>query len=174
MESLLERNMQFRMFPRLCALSEVGWTRSELKNWMDFTNRLVFHQRRLDNMGVNYNPYRAPPQLGQWVPAQMSTSYAVRDWPITSSITNAGEISVSFCWKSGANGLDVAWAALLENGIEIDRDTHAGFTGASPVKPVYVLHLPELRPGASYTLRAPIAARGGTNSTGVIYRPGWD
>ena len=168
------KNMQFRMFPRLSAISEVDWTPAVLKNWTDFTNRLEFHKRRLESLGVNYNPYGAPPALGQWSPAQMSTSYTILDWPITSSVTNAGEISASFCWKSGANGLDIAWAALLENGSEIDRDTHAGFTGASPVQPVYVLRLPALRPGASYTLRASVASRGGTDSTGVIYRPNWD
>jgi len=168
------KNMQFRMFPRLCAIAEVNWTRADLKNWTDFTNRLEFHKRRLDCLGVNYNTHGVPPALGQWIPAQMSTSYTVLDWPITSSVTNAGEITASFCWKSGAHGLDIAWAALLENGIEIDRDTHAGFTGYTPVKPVYVLRLPALRPGASYTLRASVASRGGTDSTGVIYRPNWN
>lgn len=168
------KNMEFRMFPRLCAISEVDWTPASLKNWTDFTNRLEFHKRRLDFMGINYNPYRVPPQLGQWNPAQMSTSYITLDWPITSSVTNAGEITASFCWKSGANGLDIAWVALLENGFEIDRDTHAGFTGTSPVRPAYVLRLPALRPGASYTLRASVAARGGTDSNGVIYRPNWN
>lgn len=168
------KNMQFRMFPRLCAIAEVNWTRADLKNWTDFTNRLEFHKRRLDCLGVNYNTHGVPPALGQWIPAQMSTSYTVLDWPITSSVTNAGEITASFCWKSGAHGLDIAWAALLENGIEIDRDTHAGFTGYTPVKPVYVLRLPALRPDASYTLRASVASRGGTDSTGVIYRPNWN
>ncbi|HEX5218943.1 MAG TPA: beta-N-acetylhexosaminidase [Verrucomicrobiae bacterium] len=168
------KNMQFRMFPRLCAIAELDWTRVELKNWTDFTNRLEFHKRRLEHMGINYNPHRTPPAIGQWTPAQMSTNYTVLEWPITSSVTNAGEISVSFCWKSGSHGLDIAWAALLQNGFEIDRDTHAGFTGATPVRPVYVLRLPAFRPGASYTLRALVASRGGTNSTGVIYRPNWN
>jgi len=168
------KNMQFRMFPRLCAISEVDWTPANLRNWTDFTNRLEFHKQRLAYLGINYNPHRVPPQLGQWTPAQMSTNYGVLDWPITGSVTNAGEITASFCWKSGANGLDIAWAALLENGFEIDRDTHAGFTGASPTRPAYVLRLPALRPGASYTLRASVAARGGTDSAGVVYRPNWN
>jgi hexosaminidase len=70
--------------------------------------------------------------------------------------------------------LDIAWAALLENGAEIDRDTHAGFAGATPSKPAYVLRLPARRPGATYTLRASVAGRGGTDSSGIVYRPNWD
>jgi hexosaminidase len=167
-------NMEFRMYPRLCALAEGNWTPAALKNFGDFTNRLVIHKQRLRALGVNYNPSATPPEICSWSSAQISTNFSALNWNITSSLTNAGEIDVSFCWKSGTNGLDIAWAALLENGVEIDRDTHAGFTGASPVKPAYVLRLPARRPGAAYTLRASVAGRGGVNSTGIIYRPNWD
>lgn len=167
------RNMQFRMFPRLCAISEVDWTAPALKNWTDFTNRLGVHQQRLTQAGINFNPYAAPPALGTWT-APVSTSYTTLAWDITSSVTAPGEIDVSFCWKSGANGLDIAWAALLENGVELDRDTHAGFTGVSPVRPTYILKLPARRPGATYILQASVAGRGGTASSGVVYRPNWN
>jgi hexosaminidase len=170
-------NMEFRTYPRLCALAEVAWTPAELRNYADFTNRLVLYKQRLTQMGVNYNPSVVPPQLGTWAAAQISTSYSTLSWNITSSVTNAGEIDVSFCWKNGANGLDIAWAALLENGVEIDRDTHAGFTYSGTVttnRPAYVLRLPERRPGATYALRASVQGHGGTDSTGVVYRPNWD
>ncbi|HSU54048.1 MAG TPA: family 20 glycosylhydrolase, partial [Candidatus Dormibacteraeota bacterium] len=165
-------NMQFRMYPRLCAIAEVDWTQPALKNWTDFTNRLVTHKLRLNRAGVNYNPSGTPPELATW--GLGPATYSTLSWNITSSVTNAGEIDISFCWKTGSNGLDVAWAALSENGAEIDRDTHAGFTGVSPVKPAYILRLPALRPGATYTLSASVQGRGGTNSTGIIYRPNWD
>jgi hexosaminidase len=169
--------MQFRMYPRLSAIAELDWTQASLKNWTDFTNRLIVHKQRLTQMGVNYNPSATPPQLGTWTSTQVPTSYATRSWDITSSVTNAGEIDVSFCWKSGANGLDIAWAALQENGVEIDRDTHAGFTYNGLVttnRPAYVLRLPARRPGASYTLSASIQGRGGILSTGIVYRPNWN
>jgi hexosaminidase len=165
-------NMEFKMFPRLSALSEVNWTAAALKNYTDFTNRLETHKLRFSQAGVNYNPSAPPPQLGTWSVAPLI--YSTLSWDITSSVTNAGEIDVSFCWKTGTNGIDIAWAALQENGIEIDRDPHAGFTGAGPVKPAYVLRLPARRPGATYTLTASVQGRGGTNSIGIIYRPNWD
>ena len=167
-------NMEFRMYPRLSAIAEVDWTQPALKNWTDFTNRLVVHKQRLACMGINYNPSATPPAIGTWNPALMSTTYNTLAWDITSSVTNFGEIDVSFCYKSGAHGLDISWAALLENGVEIDRDTHAGFTGLPPTKPLYIFRLSAFRPGATYTLRASVASRGGTDSTGIIYRTNWD
>jgi len=167
-------NMEFKSYPRLCALAEVNWTLPVLKDYTDFTNRLVTHKQRMTQLGVNYNHSAVPPQLGTWVQAQISTSYSPLDWDITTNVTASGEIDVSFCWKTGANGLDIAWAALLENGIEIDRDTHAGFTGVTPSKPAYVLRLPARKRGATYSLRASVAGRGGTASNGIIYQPNWD
>ena len=167
-------NMEFRMFPRLSAIAEVNWTPPALKNWTDFTNRLAAHQLRLTRMGVNFNPHGTPPAVGSWSSAPVT--YTTLTWDISSSVTNAGEVDVSFCWKSGSSGLDIAWAALRENGVEIDRDTHTGYTGSSPVpsKPVYVLRLPALRPGATYTLVASVQGHSGTSSTGIIYRTNWD
>ena len=167
-------NMEFRMYPRLSAIAEVDWTSAALKNRTDFTNRLVVHKQRLTQMGVNYNPSATPPQLGTWTPAQTPATYSTLTWDITASVTEAGEIDVSFCWKSGAHGLYIAWAALLENGVEIDRDTHAGYTGYNPVRPGYALRLPARRPGATYTLAASVQGRDGTDSTGIVYRPNWN
>jgi hexosaminidase len=168
------QNMQFKMYPRLCAIAETDWTAASLKNYTDFTNRLVSHKLRLNRMGINYNPSATPPAVGTWAPAQTPASFATLTWDISGSVTNAGEVDVSFCWKTGANGLDIAWAALLENGVEIDRDTHVGFTGVAPKKASYVLRLPWRRPGATYSLAASVQGHGGTTSTGIIYMPTWD
>jgi hexosaminidase len=167
-------NMEFKMYPRLSAIAEVGWTAATLKNYADFTNRLVVHKQRLTQMGVNYNRSAEPPQLGSWSPAQTPAVYATLSWDLTPAVSGAGEIDVSFCWKTGANGLDIAWAALLENGVELDRDTHAGFTGSAPTRPAYVLRLPAWRAGATYTLSASVQGRGGTDSSGIVYLPYWD
>ena len=167
-------NMGFRAYPRLSAIAETDWTPASLKNYTSFTNRWQTHKLRLANLGINCNPYAVPPQVGAWSSSTTPAVYSTLTWDITSSVTNAGEIDVSFCWKTGADGLDIAWVALSENGVEIDRDTHAGFTGVSPVKPAYVLRLPARRPGATYTLSASVQGRGGTDSNGIIYRPNWD
>lgn len=47
-----------QVFPRMIALSEVGWSPRDAQNWDNFAARLNNHGRRLDAMGVNY--YRDP------------------------------------------------------------------------------------------------------------------
>jgi hexosaminidase len=170
------RNMEFKTYPRLCAVAETDWTPKNLKNYSSFTSRLVTHKQRLTQMGINYNHSGVPPQIGGWTPAQITTNYATLTWNFTTNVVSAGEIDVSFCWKSGVNGLNIAWAALEENGVELDRDTHDGSTlsGANTIRPAYVLRLRSYRPGATYTLRASVAGRGGANSTGIVYVPNWD
>ena len=62
-------------------------------------------------------------------------------------------------------------AALLEDGKEISRDAHAGFSGSSdagPRRPDYLLDVPAPKPGSHYTLRAQVVGNGGTDSQGDV------
>ncbi len=88
---------------------------------------------------------------------------------MTKDVTAAGKARVSLDYTAGACGIDIAWVALLEDGREIGRDTHDGFTGASPRQPVYTLDVPAPKAGAHYTLRAQVAGSGGTDSTGNVF-----
>lgn len=45
---------EYMAFPRAIALSEVLWTRQELRIWQEFHPRLKEHLKRLDAKGVNY------------------------------------------------------------------------------------------------------------------------
>ncbi|MBL8878193.1 MAG: family 20 glycosylhydrolase [Phycisphaerales bacterium] len=49
-----------QVFPRLCAIAEVGWSSPE-RDWGDFSRRIDTHYARLDKLGVTY--YIAPPRL---------------------------------------------------------------------------------------------------------------
>src|ERR1051325_973672 len=98
--------MQFKAYPRLCAVAETDWTPKSLKSLSNFTNRLIIHKLRLAQMGINFNPSGTPPQLGSWNAAMISTTFTPVARDITTNVTGAGEIDVSFCWKSGTNGLD--------------------------------------------------------------------
>jgi hexosaminidase len=154
-------------------MAEVTWTPAALKNYADFNQRLTSHLQRLTQMGVNYDHTNAA-QIGTWT-APVSTNGVMTNYDITPFVTGAGEIDVSFYYTSGTNGLDVHWTALLENGVEIDRDSFAGFAGSSyTALPVYVLHLGIFKPGATYTIRASIAGRGGTTSAGTVYLTNWN
>ncbi len=58
--------------------------------------------------------------------------------------------------------------------MQVDIDTHAGFAGGTPNYPMYILHLPETKPGAFYTIEAVVIGSGGTDTSGTIYMPNWN
>lgn len=46
--------LEYMMFPRLCALSEVVWSPAGARDWEGFNRRLHVHLQRLSAMGVRY------------------------------------------------------------------------------------------------------------------------
>jgi hexosaminidase len=167
------KHAEYMAFPRLTALSEVSWSPKEAKNYDDFLRRLKVNEKRLDALGVNYRNSALGDGLdkvkvGGWEPAQITTTSSPMEWDVTAKVTAAGKASVRFEYSEGAHGIDIASAALLEDGKEISRDTHDGFTGGSPRKPAYALDVPAPKPGAHYILRAEIKGDGGTDSHGNV------
>lgn len=47
--------VEYMMFPRMTALSEVLWSPKEKRNWKDFERRLPSVYERLDNQHINYS-----------------------------------------------------------------------------------------------------------------------
>ena len=46
---------EYQLYPRLCALAEIGWTPQELRNYADFDNRLArTHFERMWQMGIRF------------------------------------------------------------------------------------------------------------------------
>ena len=166
------RNVMFKMFPRESALAEITWTPPASQSYSGFTNRLVTQEQRLAQMGVNYD-HESVPTIGTWGPA-VPTNATTMTWNITANVTAAGEIDVNFIYTSGADGLSITSVALLQNGVQVDIDVHAGFAGSGPTYPMYIVHLPETKPGATYTIQAVVAGFGGTASSGTVYLPNWD
>jgi hexosaminidase len=48
------KHLEYMLYPRSCALAEVGWSPQASRSYKDFVRRLEIHLRRLDAMGVNY------------------------------------------------------------------------------------------------------------------------
>ncbi|PLK43130.1 family 20 glycosylhydrolase [Emticicia sp. TH156] len=46
--------VEYMVYPRACAIAEIGWTSARLKDYEDFTARLKTHFERLKYLGVNY------------------------------------------------------------------------------------------------------------------------
>lgn len=50
-----QKRMDYMLFPRLAALSEVAWTPVKRKNWLNFSNRMSeWHLQRLKYCGIKY------------------------------------------------------------------------------------------------------------------------
>jgi hexosaminidase len=168
------KHVEYMVFPRLSALAEVTWSAKKERDYDDFVRRVKVDQERLNALGVNYRNVAlgdgtvAGVRIGGWQPAQITTQLAPRQWDLGDKIKAAGTLSVTFQYVRGAHGLDIAWAALEENGKEISRDTHVGFTGYQPRHATYTLAMPVPRPDARYTLRAQVAGDGGTDSYGEV------
>ena len=54
------RRVDYMMFPRACAHSEVAWSDPTGRTWDEFRPRLEGHLRRLAAMGVDYRPETGP------------------------------------------------------------------------------------------------------------------
>ena len=52
-------DLDWKTWPRACALAEVLWTGPEKRDWGDFVKRLAVHRRRLLAAGVNAAPFDA-------------------------------------------------------------------------------------------------------------------
>ena len=48
--------VEYRTFPRLAAIAELGWTAPQPRDFAGFRGRLAGHLARLDRLGVNYRP----------------------------------------------------------------------------------------------------------------------
>ena len=67
-----ERFAEYQIFPRLCALAEIGWSAKEQKNYADFHARLVNkHYDRLHAMGI---AFRVEPPKVVYEDAQLKVS----------------------------------------------------------------------------------------------------
>jgi hexosaminidase len=56
------RFVEYQSYPRISALSEIGWSKKEDKNWDDFYGRLTHsHLQRLANMGIAFRDFPPTP-----------------------------------------------------------------------------------------------------------------
>ncbi|MFA6552739.1 MAG: hypothetical protein WCT19_04565 [Candidatus Paceibacterota bacterium] len=49
-----QKQVEYMTFPRIAAMSEVLWSRKEVKNRDDFYRRLGSFTKRYDEMDINY------------------------------------------------------------------------------------------------------------------------
>jgi hexosaminidase len=160
------------IFPRLTALAEVGWTDKSRRDWEGFVERSKTHYRRLTAYGLKFPMDWAVGGngvvLGSWTPEKLTSSSVELEWDASANLKDAGRYEVIMLYQKGEHGIAINWIALIEDGKEIARDTHHGWSGYGKDNIVYTLELPARKPHSSYTIRAGIDCHLGTDSTGDI------
>lgn len=164
--------LDFQGFPRLCALAEVGWSPQELRDADNFAKRIKTQYERLDLLGVKYNRDAKLASwgktIGQWAPVQITSGFKPAEWDITTLVVKPGICEATFKYTAGQYGIDIEWVALLEDGTEVARDTHKGFSGYNKDNITYRLDLKDVKPDAKYVIQASIKGNGGTDSAGDV------
>ncbi len=52
-------HVEYMIFPRISALSEVAWSPADKHDWNDFLRRLKIQEQRFDELGINYRHNKA-------------------------------------------------------------------------------------------------------------------
>ena len=181
-------NVEYKIFPRICAEAEVTWTPKAQKNLSDFTTRLVTAEQRLAQMGLNYNR-ETNTMIGTWGPS-VGGALTTLSYNITPYVTKAGEIDVSFVYSSGSDAINIYGVGLTENGTQVDTNSFTAFAGTTTATylqagltvngtnyglPYYILHLPVYHAGSTYTIQAAVTENGTANSSnGKVFLPNWN
>jgi alpha-N-acetylglucosaminidase len=108
--------------------------------------------------------------VGQWDPSMLKEgTYQELEWDVTPIVTADGIYTVNYQTTDGYNYIFIEWTALLENGREVCRDTHDGYTGVvSSKKNIYPMKLEQYDPEATYTIRTYAKGWDGTYSYGNV------
>lgn len=169
--------LHYQAFPRACAFAEVGWTPRDKKDFPDFKKRLKDYSARMDLMGIKYarniitridkSDFFNTPQIGTWSPGSLSAQE--HSFDATSLVKSPGKYTVTLLYDKGGHAIEIESVALYEGEREIARDAHAGKSGNNKENIRYTLNVPEVRQGASYTVKAKFKGSGGTDSYGTVY-----
>jgi len=98
-------------------------------------------------------------KIGDWRPAQLGSATNLLEWGVPPQMLSPGKYRLSLDYSQGKQELGIHWAALLENGQELSRDTHEGLAGAGYNRAPkarawnYFLELPAVKPDAKYSVR---------------------
>lgn len=103
-----------------------------------------------------------------WNPQVTSTQRQIWSLDVTPQLNATGQYEVAFQWTTGDSALQIFDVTLVQDGRELARDTHDGWTGIENRSPVYRLNVTNLQPNKPVILRATIAAVSSVNSSGTI------
>jgi len=163
-----QKDAEWKLFPRLCALSEAVWSPLDKRDFTAFVERMEMHHDRLVRLGINAAPVE-PPFAAQWKSGEMSNNWGVKTWDIGNWLDKAGTYSINFTYTHGHHRLDMRKLRILADSETVASEDKANFTGSANAVAKYSLRLMKPRdPAKKYLLQAEIRGDGGSDSNGRI------
>ncbi len=159
--------LDYKIFPRLCAFSETVWTPADGRDWTGFSRRMKTHDVRLASLGVDF--FTPADLVGGWTADKVTASPGTVEWDVTKFITKPGHYRFTFRHEEGANGVAVESAALVQGGREVWSDAHPSRTTAKRNEfQNYYMDVAKVVKGAPYILRASMKTDGGPDTKGSV------
>jgi hexosaminidase len=167
-EHIREFELDYKIFPRLCAFSETVWTPGEQREWQDFTRRMETQKARLNLLGVDY--FTPATLVGKWSPDQVDATTRTLEWEATPFVGKPGYYRFTIRHDEGKNGTAIESAALVQDGKEIWRDTHPGRTSVKRNElHNYYMEVKKLNTNRPVMLRVTMTGDGGADTAGTVW-----
>ena len=164
-------DLQYKIFPRSCAVGETGWTQLENKNWARFaTNVELAHLQRLRYLKLNTAPISCQPYCGWRRNEISSTEWTTKKFVVSGALEQTGSYGVIFMFTEGKNALKIKNVKLLVNAAQVASDDHEG-TAFDPSEnntwSFYVATAPAV--GAHIEVQADVMTVDGEDSNGKVF-----
>ena len=167
-EHIREYELDYKLFPRMCAFSETVWTSGERRDWSDFSRRMDTHRKRLAALGVDY--FTPSKLVGSWKAGEVPEAGKTLEFDVTKFIAAPGYYRFTVRHDEGANGVAIERAVLAVDGREISADAHPAKSSTKWNEfQNYRLIVEEVRKGAPYTIRITLRAEGGADTKGSVW-----
>jgi len=148
-----EEKLQYMMFPRACALSEIAWSPDANKDYPDFTRRLLPHIDRLKSMGIQSANHlldvKSDIKAGNGVQVELKKEaergvihYTTDDSPPTAespiysdaiNITKDANLRAQSFIENKATGNGITeifkWHKAAGKAVELSREPHPKYAG---------------------------------------------
>ena len=109
-------------------------------------------------------------RIGGWAPGELDPiNVSTLQFDATSILESTGKIEVIMDYETGRHAVDTRAVSLLENGREISRDEHLGWSGSDKWGITYRLDLGNRQPNSTYTIQTQLKGDGGNDSKGSVY-----
>ena len=159
-----DSSVEYMVFPRATALSEIAWSPKENKNWSSFTDRLSFHTRRLEANKINYSRRIFDPEANVLINEsqpiiELTTELTGGDIYYTTDGSKPSTLSAKYAGPIPFNSDMTIRAIVLRENTVICNDFEKSFKKSSVLKKTYALKYPADRvpDGSTFSLTDGVA-----------------